>query len=81
MQAKPSRHQGKAGRTVQKEKYIVVSGDGYVTVKEARPNPDFQSNFRPKGKMGLEPLILDVVDGNNLLAIALTAATPDSEAE
>ena len=36
-----------------------------------------QSNFRPRGKTGTEPLTPDMVDGNNLLA--LTAATPLEE--
>ena len=33
-----------------------------------------QSNFRPIGKTGTEPLTPDMADGNNLLA--LTVATP-----
>ena len=37
---------------------------------------DCQSNVRPRGKTGTEPLTPVVVDGNNLLA--LTAATPAS---
>ena len=36
-----------------------------------------QSNFRPRGKTGTEPLTPDMVNGNNLLA--LTAATPLEE--
>ena len=36
-----------------------------------------QSNFRPRGTTGTEPLTTDMVDVNNLLA--LTAATPLEE--
>ena len=43
----------------------------------ARLKTGCQSNFRPRGKTGTEPLTHDMVDGNNLLAI--TAATPLEE--
>ena len=42
----------------------------------ARLKTGCQSNFRPIGKTGTEPLTPDMVDGNNL---ALTAATPLEE--
>ena len=43
----------------------------------ARLKTGCQSNFRPRGKTGTEPLAPDMVDGNNLFA--MTAATPLKE--
>ena len=43
----------------------------------ARIKTGCQSNFRPRGKTGTDPLTPDMVDGNNVLA--LTAATPLEE--
>ena len=48
-----------------------ISGHG------ARLKTGCQTNFRPRGMTGTEPLTPDMVDGNNLLA--RTAATPLEE--
>ena len=58
-------------------KNVVPINQEECTKQGRRLKPGCQPNFRARGKTGTEPLTLDLVDGNNLLA--LTASTPLEE--